>query len=106
MLEHYKLDDDNNPVLCSLREWADMYQTDEGNERRRVAFDVVDGYEISTVFLGLDHGFGSSKPMLFETMVFGKGTGDQYQSRCSTWKEAEDMHQETIQWIKDGCKDE
>lgn len=36
---------------------------------------------VSTVFLGLDHSFGSfgeCKPVLFETMIFG-GEHDQYQ---------------------------
>ncbi len=107
MLEYYTLDESNNPVPCTLREWGDLYETETGQDRRRVASDTVDDYDVSTVFLGLDHGYGfSKKPLLFETMIFGKEPGDGYQTRCSTWKEAEEMHQKAIQWIKDGCKDE
>lgn len=36
---------------------------------RRVAWTMVGKYEISTVFLGLNHGFGDV-PLWFETMVF------------------------------------
>lgn len=106
-LEHYKLDENNNPVLCTLREWGDLYSTKEGNDKRRVASDDVNEYHISTVFLGLDHGHGFTKrPLLFETMIFGEGKGDGYQTRCSTWDEAVKMHEAAIQWVKDGCNDE
>ncbi len=34
----------------------------------------VDDYLISTVWLGLDHGFGqTAEPLIFETMVFKAG---------------------------------
>jgi len=42
---------------------------------------------ISTVFLGIDHNFGSGAPILFETMVFG-GKHNGFQQRYSTWREA------------------
>ncbi len=107
MMDYYNLDENNNCVQCTLQEWADLYEIETGQDRRRVGFDKVDDYEISTVFLGLDHGGRfSSKPLLFETMIFGKGDGDGYQTRCTTWKEAEEMHQNAIQWVNDGCKDE
>lgn len=59
---------------------------------------LPDNIKVSTVFLGIDHGFGSDKPVLFETMVFG-GEHDQYQDRYSTWDEAEAGHQKTIEMI-------
>ena len=44
----------------------------EDNDYKRVASDVLpDGRWISTVWLGLDHGYRSDEPpMIFETMVF------------------------------------
>ncbi len=79
----------------------------EDFDNRRVEFTKVDGYEISTVFLGLDHGHGFTKnPLLFETMIFGEGKGDQYQTRCSTWEQALQMHKTAIEWIKNGCPDD
>lgn len=50
---------------------------------------------VSTVFLGLDHGWGGP-PLLFETMVFGGKHSDQ-QDRYSTWAEAERGHR---RWVK------
>jgi hypothetical protein len=56
--------------------------------------------EISTVFLGLDHNFfGKGPPVLFETMVFG-GELDEETERCSTWEQAEEMHQRMINKVK------
>jgi hypothetical protein len=51
---------------------------------------------VSTVFIGLDHNFGGgAAPMLFETMIFDGGEDD-YQTRCATWDEAEQMHAEAV----------
>ncbi|MDK9739280.1 hypothetical protein KI655_18455 [Vibrio sp. D404a] len=47
---------------------------------------------ISTVFLGLDHNhFGTDKPIVFETMIFG-GKWDDYQRRYTTAEEATESH--------------
>jgi hypothetical protein len=59
---------------------------------------VGDGFHIlvSTVFLGLDHGWGDDEdPLLFETMVFG-GPNDQDCIRYTTWAEAERGHFATV----------
>lgn len=37
---------------------------------RRVARDTINGFEISTVFLVLDHQHGDGPPLLWETMVW------------------------------------
>jgi hypothetical protein len=52
---------------------------------------------ISTVFLGLDHGFGGP-PKLFETMIFeDSGSGEEiYMARCFTYEEAEAMHKAAV----------
>jgi hypothetical protein len=48
---------------------------------------------VSTVFLGTDRAFGYSlTPILFETMVFLDGDGDNDCERCSDWREAEFQH--------------
>jgi len=57
------------------------------------------GVLVSTVFLGLDHSFGHGAPLLFETMIFG-GTHDEYQERCSTYEEAEVMHEKACELVK------
>lgn len=38
-------------------------------ERRHVGLDSIGRYEVSTVFLGVDHGWGGT-PVLYETMVY------------------------------------
>lgn len=48
-------------------EWSVLF---ECLEYRRIAFDQVGPYEVSTVWLGLDHSFLSRTPVIFETMVF------------------------------------
>lgn len=53
----------------SLREVTPLF---EDKEYASVARDTVGVYLVSTVWLGLDHSFGDSKPVLFETMVFNK----------------------------------
>ena len=59
--------------------------------KRHVAKDIIGEVRVSTVFLGLDHGLGDGPPLLFETMIFG-GQHDQYQTRASSWTEAEGQH--------------
>jgi hypothetical protein len=105
MSEFYTLDDNKNAIKCSLQEWGKLY-TRNGSELRRVAIDKVGDYRISTVFLGIDHNLDSDQPHIFETMIFGPESTEVYTIRCSTWHESEKMHEDAIQWVKDGCKDE
>jgi hypothetical protein len=67
-------------------EWAKWFE----KAPRHVA-NTQDRYiRVSTVFLGIDHGFGG-KPLWFETMIFG-GEHDGFQERYETWAEAELGH--------------
>ena len=84
------------PVPCDdLLTWGRWLETAD----RHVAKDTIGPAYISTVFLGLDHNFGSGPPLLFETMVFD-GVDDSYQRRCSTWKQAKAMHAEAVAYVK------
>ena len=72
----YILDDKGEPLACcDLMQWAAWYE----NANRRVALDVIhtdreNCYVVSTVFLGLDYGFGFQKgPVVWETIVFKGG---------------------------------
>jgi hypothetical protein len=99
---YYKLGKDKSIIPCGIEEWLKRYGEDE--KASRVAWAEIDDYQISTVFLGLDHGHGLTKrPLLFETMIFGKGRGDGYQTRCSTWDEALEMHKKAITYVIEGC---
>lgn len=105
-MTYYKIDERRLPIKCSLEEYKEWDKDDKFELLHRVAKDEMNGYEISTVFLGLDHSFDSKKQLLFETMIFGEGAGDQYQTRCSTWDEALEMHIKAIEYVKRGCVDE
>lgn len=70
--------------------------------------DTVGGWQISTVWLGLDHAFKEgAKPLIFETMVFeptpeGHMTlDDVYCERYSTEEEAKQGHIEAMKWLLD-----
>lgn len=100
-MDYYKLVN-KLPVPCSLLEWAATYgmKKDKNRvikqERHRIKGKKV---FISTVFLGLDHAWGhGSRPILFETMIFG-GKYSEYQDRCCTYEEAEDMHEKAVNLV-------
>jgi hypothetical protein len=87
-------------TLAGLIEWARWFE----KTNRRVAFDIFcGGVHVSTVFLGIDHGFSlfdpRAKPVLFETMVFG-GKFDQAQQRYCTYDQAEIGHMLVAQRVK------
>lgn len=85
-------EDGRTPVVCNdIMTWGQWMQSAD----RYVGSDKFDSQHVSTVFLGLDHGFGNSDPILFETMIFG-GEHDQYQERYATWEEAEAGHKRAV----------
>lgn len=89
-LVHYILNEDSEPEpVDDIVYWAKFM---ERADHRTVGRTVRGKVAVSTVFLGVDHGFGNHRKLLFETMIFGHPLYDQYQTRCSTWREAEDMH--------------
>ena len=90
---------DTKPVPVSdIYRWSLWMETAD----RSVARETVNGYDVSTVFLGMDHAFGGDVPILFETMVFGDGDIDQYQERYSTYNEAVAGHQRIVDAIREG----
>lgn len=65
----YILNDAGEPVAVSPAEWS-LWFDDAKN--RQLARDDFGEISVSTVFLGIDHGWGrGEKPILWETMVFG-----------------------------------
>lgn len=64
--------------------------------------------QVSTVFLGLDHSFSSdpaSRPVLFETIIFGLKFGDgddEPMWRYHTWEAAEKGHETIVACLKSG----
>ena len=81
---------DGKIVETTLKGWALWY---EGFDNSILKTDL-DGYTVSTIFLGIDHNFGNEgPPLIFETMVFHPdGTPCKYQKRHSTRFDAEVYH--------------
>ena len=102
-MRQYILDENKNPVVePDLLKWGTWMAA---ISKRRVAFDEINGVEISTVFLGLGDSFGNEPPVLWETMVFG-GELDRKQDRCSGgWKDAEAMHARMVHKVNKYEKD-
>jgi len=88
---------------CGVEDWAAMFGD---MARRRVALTRIGPFEVSTVFLGLNHNFSRrGAPLLFETMTFGGGGFDMEgmndcDGRWSTWAEAEAGHRRAVAYLK------
>ncbi len=101
MSKHYILDG-KEAKTADLMEWARWFETAD----RQVAKTAVsDEVNVSTVFLGLDHSFGTGPPLLFETMIFGV-EHDQYQDRYETWGQAETGHEKAVALVTTPCKEQ
>ena len=92
------------PILCDdFMVWGRWFEKARCTGRR-VRQTYINDIRVSTVFLGLDHGWGEGEPILFETMIFGilrKGVDEQlYQERCCTHRQALDMHWEAVDYAK------
>lgn len=70
-----------------LLKWANWFET----AQRKVVSTIKDNVNVSTVFLGINHGYGPVEQLWFETMIFG-GDHDGFQDRCATYNDALAMH--------------
>ena len=85
-MEYFILVGHQPVAVSSMMEWARWFE----HADRRVALTFTEDLEISTVFLGANHGWGDVV-LLFETMVFAKDPDDKRDlpmDRYSTWDEA------------------
>lgn len=82
-----------------LGSWSQLL-TDE--DYKIVARSVVNGYAVSTVWLGLDHQFGQGSPLIFETMVFATEALEDAGicERYSTEDEARAGHDEIVTLLR------
>jgi hypothetical protein len=73
-------------------------------DMRRVCIDELDGILCSTVWLCLNHNYGSGPPLIFETMVFDRKSEhpwcEGYMARYSTLEEAIAGHRRVWTVIK------
>lgn len=105
----YKLDENKNPIPCSLEEWGMQLREMKKNNTKHVCEDTINGNWISTIWIGIDHqDDDNGPPLLFETMVFDNdGSWNEiYIDRYSTWQEAAEGHKKAVEWVRNGCKHE
>lgn len=97
MVDWYVLDG-HIPVKSTVNE-ASRFFCNAG-ERKIARTEMADNVVVSTVFLCLDHKFGSEyePPLLFETLIFG-GLHDGEIQRYSTWKDAEKGHSKMVEML-------
>lgn len=106
--EHWGyLDENNNVVRCHMSVLLERCKGQDPmgpmGPSRRVAYDVVcRSVTVSTVFLGLEHGFGPYSEW-FETMVFG-GLYDQYAWRYATYNQAKDGHARVLMMVENWAR--
>lgn len=107
VLEDY-YDRDGKP-LTSWKAYLALYEPREGETRdeararvKRVAADTIGDLWVSTVWMGLDHSWGSGPPLIFETMVFGDGPWGDWQDRYASEAEALAGHQRIVAAIRAG----
>lgn len=107
MADYYILNDEKKPVRVSFQTYmhynvARLQKGGDGFER--VALDKTPHFELSTIFLGLDHSMRDfnfepdidTQPVLFETMLFARSdllaSIDQEMIRYHTWEQAVTGH--------------
>ena len=67
-------DFDGNPVTVEEAEALLLSRRSDPDGRWVIGRTEVAGYQVSTVWLGLDHNlWGEGPPLIFETMIFGTG---------------------------------
>lgn len=101
---YYYLNEDKTYRPCSFEEWEQQFEQMRKDETKHLYYDIVKGFMVSTVWLGINLGFGlhDRKPLLFETMVFSKDSmTDEFMWRYSTWEEAEKGHKHAIDLVNE-----
>jgi hypothetical protein len=86
--------------------WAWAAQMRHPEYKRVAQVTVTDlanpevAYDVSTVWLGLDHNFGDGPPLIFETMIFGDGSLDLTCRRYITEEQALAGHKEMVDIVR------
>jgi hypothetical protein len=88
-MKHYVIDGGVIREEPSLLAWGRWFAR---ADRAVAKTKLAQGVDVSTVFLGIDHGFVDGKPpVLWETMIFG-GPHDGWQDRYTSVEEARKGH--------------
>jgi len=69
----------DNELLSADTQWALMFEDSKGRTIGNTR--TLYGERLSTVWLGLDHGFFGGRPLIFETMLFAPKRNDAQRDR-------------------------
>lgn len=108
---YYVLDKQHRVIRADAHEWS-LFFSDFS--KRQLAETITSLYRISTVFLGIDHGWGKGPPIVFETMAFELAetevkfsdgqkfiTHEDFETaRYSSWDDAMAGHRAMVRRIK------
>lgn len=90
----------------SVEGYAELISENPNYADRTIAKTSIEDVDVSTVFLMLDHVYGSlfgsqDNPVLFETMIFG-GPHDSMQWRYASVADAREGHEVIVSLLKAG----
>lgn len=98
-IRYWILDKNKELVEVECLEWAKWFGDTEARIVQQTSCAAGTCF-VSTVFMGIDHGFGHGEPQLFETMVFG-GAADLHCDRYSTFKQASLFHDVVVGQVEE-----
>lgn len=97
-VQTYRLNEDMTVTPVELTDLAEVFGLEP---LKRTVLGEQGEMLVSTIFLGIDHGFGrGGDPVLFETMVFGAGCYGDLQHRYTSWEEALEDHNRIVAEIR------
>ena len=80
--------------------WAMWFEEAHLNGDRRVDHTMIGKTSISTVFLAMDHSWGSGPPVLWETMIFSPNEElDNWTDRYTSEDDAKIGHWEMVNYV-------
>ncbi|MFZ1529012.1 MAG: hypothetical protein WAT19_09695 [Ferruginibacter sp.] len=95
-MDNYILDENDCPRFVTMEEYRNWHDNIPEEVQTGIGFTLARDEEgdkcVSTVYLGMDHSFGSGPPILWETMIFCDGENDQACERSRNRKEALQTH--------------
>lgn len=95
--------DGQTPIKCDdMEKFMEWYG--KSQEQRVVKKSQFGPYQVSTVFLAMDHSLGYGEPVLWETMIFGghyDRPENEYQVRASSYAEAIRMHDQALDMLRE-----
>jgi hypothetical protein len=87
-------DREGNPI--SIEQWRLLFEDKRYQILKQTQIGTL---QVSTIWLGIDHGFGhTAEPLIFETMIFGSEEEEQW--RYASEQEALAHHDQLCEQIR------